>query len=62
MNIEKRLREIDERKLEIRQLLESDVETDLDEVEKELCELEAETKELRSKKELPRRYKLEKWK
>lgn len=52
MNIEKRLREIDERKLEIRQLLESDVETDLDEVEKELCELEAEAKELRSKKEI----------
>ena len=52
MNIEKRLREIDERKLEIRQLLESDVETDLDEVEKELVELEAEAKELRSKKEI----------
>ena len=52
MNIEKRLKEIDERKIEIRQLLESDVETDLDEVEKELCELEAEAKELRSKKEI----------
>lgn len=52
MNIEKRLKEIDERKIEIRQLLESNVETDLDEVEKELCELEAEAKELRSKKEI----------
>ena len=52
MNIEKRLKEIDERKIEIRQLLESDVETDLDEVEKELTELEAEAKELRSKKEI----------
>lgn len=52
MNIEKRLKEIDDRKLEIRQLLESDVETDLDEVEKELVELEAEAKELRSKKEI----------
>ena len=52
MNIEKRLKEIDDRKIEIRQLLESDVETDLDEVEKELCELEVEAKELRSKKEI----------
>jgi len=52
MNIEKRLKEIDERKIEIRQLLESNVETDLDEVEKELVELEAEAKELRSKKEI----------
>ena len=52
MNIEKRLKEIDDRKLEIRQLLEGDAETDLDVVEKELCELEAEAKELRSKKEI----------
>ena len=52
MNIEKRLREIDERKIEIRQLLESNSEADLDEVEKELGELEAEAKELRSKKEI----------
>ena len=52
MNIEKRLKEIDERKIEIRQLLESNSEADLDEVEKELGELEAEAKELRSKKEI----------
>ncbi len=52
MNIEKRLKEIDDRKLEIRQLLEGDAETDLDVVEKELSELEAEAKELRSKKEI----------
>lgn len=52
MNIEKRLKEIDERKIEIRQLLESNSEADLDEVEKELTELEAEAKELRSKKEI----------
>ena len=52
MNIEKRLREIDERKIEIRQLLESNLEADLDEVEKELVELEAEAKELRIKKEI----------
>lgn len=52
MNIEKRLKEIDDRKLEIRQLLESNSEADLDEVEKELGELEAEAKELRSKKEI----------
>ena len=52
MNIEKRLKEIDDRKLEIRQALESDTEADLDAVEKELSELEAEAKELRSKKEI----------
>lgn len=52
MNIEKRLKEIDDRKLEIRQALESDTEADLDAVEKELSELEEEAKELRSKKEI----------
>ena len=40
MNIEKRLKEIDERKLEIRSLLEGDAETDLDAMEKELTEIE----------------------
>ena len=52
MNIEKRLKEIDERKLEIRSLLEGDAETDLDAMEKELTEIEAEAQELRNKIEL----------
>lgn len=52
MNIEKRLKEIDERKLEIRSLLEGDAETDLDAMEKELTALEAEAQELRNKIEL----------
>lgn len=52
MNIEKRLKEINDRKVEIRQLLESDTETDLDAIEKELNELEQEAQELRSKKEI----------
>lgn len=51
MNIEKRLKEINDRKVEIRQLLESDTETDLDAIEKELDALEKEAQELRSKKE-----------
>jgi HK97 family phage major capsid protein len=52
MNIEKRLKEIDERKVEIRTLLEGDAETDLDAIEKELTALEAEAQELRNKIEL----------
>ncbi|WP_213997285.1 phage major capsid protein [Tepidanaerobacter syntrophicus] len=51
MNIEKRLKEINDRKLEIRQLLEDNSEADLDAIEKELGALDKEAQELRSKKE-----------
>lgn len=46
MNFEKRLQEIEQRKLEIRQLLENDKEVNLEEVEAELRSLEAEKKDI----------------
>ncbi|GIW49200.1 MAG: hypothetical protein KatS3mg079_676 [Caloramator sp.] len=46
MNFEKRLQEIEQRKLEIRQLLENDKEVNLEEVETELRSLEAEKKDI----------------
>jgi HK97 family phage major capsid protein len=50
--IEKRLKEINERKLEIRSLLEGDDEVNLDEVKSELESLEKEQGELAEKKEV----------
>lgn len=53
MNIEKRLQEIEARKLEIRKILESDnANLDLDALEKELKELEAEKQELERRKSI----------
>lgn len=53
MNIEKRLQEIEARKLEIRKILESDDKNiDLDALEKELKELEAEKQELERRKSI----------
>lgn len=49
MNLEKRLKEIEERKLEIRKQLETDSAIDLDSVEKELNELETEARGIKSK-------------
>lgn len=50
MNLEKRLQEIETRKLEIRNLLESDNDVDLGELEAELRKLEAEKQELERRK------------
>lgn len=52
MNIEKRLKEIEDRKEEIRKMLDGDEEVDLDALEQELDSLNAEEKELRSKQEV----------
>src|SRR5690606_42095084 len=52
MNIEKRLAEIEQRKAEIRGLLEGDQQVNLDELEKELRDLENEAKELRRRQEM----------
>lgn len=52
MNIEKRLAEIAARKVEIRGLLESDPEANLDEINTELKTLEAEETELRRRQEM----------
>ena len=49
MNLRKRLQEIEARKAEIRNLLETDEKADLDELEKELKELADEEKELRQR-------------
>lgn len=50
--MEKRLQEIEARKAEIRSLLESDEDVDLDKINEELRSLEAEEKELRSRMEI----------
>jgi len=52
MLIEKRLAEIAERKVEIRGILESDAQVDLDAINEELKQLEAEEKELRRRLEV----------
>jgi HK97 family phage major capsid protein len=52
MNIEKRLAEIEQRKAEIRSLLEGDQQVNLDELEKELRDLDNEAKELRRRQEM----------
>lgn len=52
MNIEKRLAEIEQRKAEIRSLLEGDQQVNLDELEKELRDLDNEAKELRHRQEM----------
>lgn len=52
MNIEKRLAEIKERKVEIRKLLESEEQIDLNKINEELRQLEEEEKELRKRQEI----------
>lgn len=52
MNIEKRLAEIADRKVEIRKVLESGQDVNLEAVEKELKQLEEEEKELRRRQEM----------
>jgi HK97 family phage major capsid protein len=52
MNIEKRLAEIKERKVEIRKLLESGEKVDLEKINEELRQLEEEEKELRRRLEI----------
>jgi len=52
MNIEKRLAEIEQRKAEIRSLLEGDQEVNLNELEEELRQLTEEEKELRQRQEM----------
>lgn len=52
MNIEKRLAEIKERKVEIRKLLESEEQIDLNKINEELRQLEEEEKELRERQEI----------
>lgn len=52
MNTEKRLAEIKERKVEIRKLLESEEQIDLNKINEELRQLEEEEKELRKRQEI----------
>lgn len=52
MNIQKRLQEIEARKIELRNMLENDEKADLDAVEKELKSLAAEEQELRRRLEV----------